>query len=68
MEVKMSIDLVWKLAAIGIIVAILDKILKNAGRDEMATVTSLAGLAIALIMVVKKIGELFTTIKSTFGL
>lgn len=64
----MSIDLVWKLAAIGIIVAILDKILKNAGRDEMATVTSLAGLAIALIMVVKKIGELFTTIKSTFGL
>lgn len=64
----MSIDLVWKLAAIGIIVALLDKILKNAGRDDMATVTSLAGLAIALIMVVKKIGELFTTIKSTFGL
>lgn len=64
----MSIDLVWKLAAIGIIVALLDKILKNAGRDEMATVTSLAGLTIALILVVKKIGELFTAIKSTFGL
>lgn len=64
----MGIDLVFKIAAIGIIVAILDQVLKNAGRQEMATVTSLAGLVIVLVMVVQQIGTLFSTIKSVFKL
>jgi len=64
----MGIDLVFKIAAIGIIVAVLDQVLKRAGREEMATMTSLAGLAIVLIMVVKQIAELFSTIKNVFGL
>jgi stage III sporulation protein AC len=68
MEVEMGIDLVFKIAAIGIIVAVLDQVLKRAGREEMATMTSLAGLAIVLIMVVKQIAELFSTIKNVFGL
>lgn len=61
-------DLVFKIAAIGIIIAVLDQVLKRAGREEMATMTSLAGLAIVLIMVINQIGQLFSTIKSTFGL
>jgi stage III sporulation protein AC len=64
----MSIDFVFKIAAIGIIVAVLDQVLKNAGRNEMATMTTLAGLVIVLIMVVQQISSLFTTIKSVFGL
>lgn len=61
-------DLVFKIAAIGIIVAVLDQVLKRAGREEMATMTSLAGLAIVLVMVVNQIAGLFTTIKGVFGL
>jgi stage III sporulation protein AC len=67
-EVKMTIDFVFKIAAIGIIVAVIDQVLKNAGRNEMATMTTLAGLVIVLIMVVQQISRLFTTIKSVFGL
>jgi stage III sporulation protein AC len=68
MEVKMSIDFVFKIAAIGIIVAVLDQVLKNAKREEMATMVTLAGLVIVLVMVVQQIAKLFTTIKSVFGL
>lgn len=64
----MSIDFVFKIAAIGIIVAVLDQVLKNAGRNEMATMTTLAGLVIVLVMVVQQISKLFVTIKSVFGL
>lgn len=61
-------DLVFKIAAIGIIVAVLDQVLKRAGRDEMATMTSLAGLAIVLVLVVNQISDLFKTIQNVFGL
>ena len=64
----MSIDLVFKIAAIGIIVAVLDQVLKNAKREEMATMVTLAGLVIVLVMVVQQIAKLFSTIKSVFGL
>ena len=64
----MTIDFVFKIAAIGIIVAVLDQVLKNAGRNEMATMTTLAGLVIVLVMVVQQISKLFITIKSVFGL
>ena len=68
MRLKMSIDLVFKIAAIGIIVAVLDQVLKNAKREEMATMVTLAGLVIVLVMVVQQIAKLFSTIKSVFGL
>ena len=64
----MDIDLIFKIAAVGIIVAVLNQLLKRAERDERAMMTTLAGLVVVLMMVVSKIGELFETIKSIFGL
>jgi stage III sporulation protein AC len=64
----MEIDLIFKIAAVGIIVAVLNQLLKRAERDEQAMMTTLAGLVVVLMMVVSKIGELFDTIKNIFGL
>jgi stage III sporulation protein AC len=64
----MDIDLIFKIAAVGIIVAVLNQLLKRAERDEQAMMTTLAGLVVVLMMVVSKIGELFENIKSIFGL
>lgn len=64
----MDIDLIFKIAAIGIIVAVLNLLLKRAERDEQAMMTTLAGLIVVLLMIVRKIGNLFETIKEVFGL
>ena len=64
----MDIDLIFKIAAVGIIVAVLNQLLKRAERDEQAMMTTLAGLVVVLMMVVSKIGELFDTIKRIFRL
>ena len=64
----MEIDLIFKIAAIGIIVSILNQVLARSGREEQATMTSLAGLVVVLRMVVNAIAGLFTTVKSLFGL
>jgi stage III sporulation protein AC len=64
----MDIDLIFKIAAIGIIVAVLNQLLKRAERDEQAMMTTLAGLIVVLFMIVDKIGDLFDTIKRVFGL
>ena len=64
----MDIDLIFKIAAVGIIVSILNQVLVRSGREEQATMTSLAGLVVVLMIVVQKISELFTMIKSLFGL
>lgn len=64
----MDIDLIFKIAAIGIIVAVLNLLLKRAERDEQAMMTTLAGLIIVLLMIVRQIGNLFETIKEVFGL
>lgn len=64
----MDIDLVFKIAAIGIIVAVLNLLLKRAERDEQAMMTTLAGLIVVLLMIVRQIGNLFETIKEVFGL
>ena len=64
----MDIDLIFKIAAIGIIVAVLNLLLKRAERDEQAMVTTLAGLIVVLLMIVRQIGNLFETIKEVFGL
>lgn len=63
----MSIDLIFRIAAIGIIVAVLNQLLQKSGRDEQAMLTTLAGLVVVLSLVVKEISELFDTIKSVFG-
>ena len=64
----MGIDLIFKVAAIGIIVAILNTLLKKADRDDQAFMTTLAGLIVVLMIMVNEIGALFETIKSVFGL
>ncbi len=64
----MSVDLIFKIAAIGILVAVLHQLLVRAGREDMATMTAIAGLVIVLLMVVDIISELFESIKQIFGL
>ncbi len=63
----MNVELIFKIAAIGIIVAILNQLLTKSGRDEQATMVTLAGLVVVLIVIVKEIAYLFDTIKSLFG-
>ena len=64
----MEIDLLFKIAAVGIIVSVLGQVLSRAGRDDQAMLTALAGLVIVLTMVIREVSELFTTVKSLFGL
>ena len=64
----MDIDLIFKIAAIGIIVAVLNQLLIRSGREEQAMMTTLAGLIVVLMMIISEISTLFDTIKSVFGL
>ncbi len=64
----MNVDMIFKIAAIGIIVAILNQLLIRSGREEQALLTTIAGLVVALMMIISQISDLFTTVKSTFGL
>lgn len=64
----MDIDLIFKIAAIGIIVAVLNQLLIRSGREEPAMMTTLAGLIVVLMMVIQQIDVLFQSIKSIFGL
>ena len=64
----MNIDLLFKIAAIGILVAVLHQVLVRAGREDQAMMTTLAGLVIVLSMVIKEISTLFETVRTTFGL
>ena len=63
-----SVDIIFKIAAIGIIITVICQILKKSDRDDIATVVSLAGLVIVLTLVISMISELFLTIKDLFGL
>ena len=62
----MEIDLIFKIAAVGIIVSILNQVLVRSGREEQATMTSLAGLVIVLMIVVQRIAALFDLVKTLF--
>ncbi len=62
----MDIDLIFKIAAVGIIVSILDQVLVRSGREEQATMTTLAALVVVLMIVVQKIAELFDLVKDLF--
>ncbi|MCL2019288.1 MAG: stage III sporulation protein AC [Oscillospiraceae bacterium] len=64
----MEIDFIFKIAAIGIIVAVLGQLLKHSGRDDQAMMTNIAGLIVVLMMIISEIAELFNTIKEVFGL
>ena len=64
----MDVELIFKIAAIGILVAVLNQVLSRAGRDEQAMMTTLAGLVVVLMMVVQEIAQLFTMVKTLFHL
>ena len=63
----MDIDLIFKLAASGVIVTVLNILLSRSGREEQALMVTIAGLVLALVMVVKEISELFALIRRLFG-
>ncbi|SKA81938.1 stage III sporulation protein AC [Caloramator quimbayensis] len=64
----MDVGLIFKIAAVGILIAVLDKILKNLGKDEQATLVTLTGLVVVLMMVIGLISRLFDSIKTLFQL
>ena len=64
----MDIDLIFQIAAIGIIVAVLNQLLIRSGREDQAMMTTLAGLVVVLSMLVQQISQLFVTIKTLFSL
>ena len=64
----MDVDLIFKIAAIGILVSVLNQVLTRSGRDEMATMTTLVAQVVVLMIVVQQINDLFTLVKDLFGL
>ena len=64
----MDIDLIFKIAAVGILVSVLNILLQRTGRDEQALMTTITALVVVMMIVVQKISELFTMIKTLFGL
>lgn len=64
----MSIDIIFKIAAIGILITVITQVLKKSDRDDIATLVALAGLIIVLTLVINMISELFTLIKNIFYL
>ena len=63
----MEVDLIFRVAGIGIIVAVLNQLLTRSGRDEQALLTTITGLVVVLVIVIQEIGSLFETIRSVFG-
>ena len=64
----MGVDLIFKIAAVGILVAVLNLLLVRSGREEQAMMTTLAGLVVVLMMLVQQISDLFQLVKTLFGL
>ena len=64
----MDVDLIFKIAAIGILVSVLNQLLIRSGREEQGMLVTLAGLVVVLSMVVMEISDLFATVKAVFGL
>lgn len=63
----MDVDLLFRIAAIGILVTVLNQVLIRSGREEQATMTTLAGVIVVLMIIIKKINELFETARNLFG-
>jgi stage III sporulation protein AC len=68
MNTTMDVDLIFKIAAVGIIVAVLNQVLIRSGREEQAMMTTLVGLVVVLMMVIYEIKDLFDAVKNLFGL
>ena len=64
----MGIDVIFKIAAIGLLIAILNQLLNKAGKEDIAMMTTIAGLIIVLLMIVEMVSGLFDTIRQAFGL
>ena len=64
----MEVDLIFQIAAVGIIVAVLNQLLMRSGREEQAMMTTMAGLIVVLMMILRQIDTLFQTVKSIFSL
>ena len=64
----MDVDLIFQVAGVGIIVAVLNQLLARAGRDEQALLVTIAGLVAVLFIITREIGDLFDTVKRIFGL
>lgn len=64
----MDVSIIFKIAAIGLVTAIINQILKKTDKDEIATLVTLAGLVIVLIMIINMVGQLFDTLKAVFGM
>lgn len=64
----MDINIIFKIAAVGLITAIINQVLKKSDKDEIAMIVTLAGLVIVLIMIVNMVGQLFDTLKTVFGM
>jgi len=64
----LNVDLIFKIAAIGILIAVLNQLLTRAGRDDIALLTTITGLIIVLLMVVDLVSNLFESVKNIFGL
>ena len=67
-EVNLDVSIIFRITAIGLITAIASQLLKKADKDEIATFVTLAGLIIVLITVVNMVSDLFTSLKTLFGL
>lgn len=65
---QVDIELIFKVAGVGIIVAVLNVLLKKAERDEQALMTTLAGLIVVLMVIIEEISQLFETVRSAFGI
>jgi len=63
----MDVDLIFKIAGVGIVVAVLNQLLMRSGREEQALLTTIAGLIVVLYVITREIGNLFETIKQIFG-
>lgn len=64
----MDVDLIFKIAGVGIVVAVLNQLLMRSGREEQALLTTIAGLVAVLYVLTREIGDLFASIKQIFGL
>ena len=64
----MDVDLIFRIAAIGILIAVLNQLLIRSGREEQAMLTTLAGLIVVMTIIIKEISTLFETVKAVFGL
>jgi len=63
----MNVDLIFKIAAVGMIVAVLNILLTKSGREEQALMTTIAGLVIVLVIIAQEVAKLFDSIKALFG-